>query len=222
MTVVCEGLVVRRGAFRLEADLRLSSAATAIFGPSGAGKSTLLETLAGLLLPVSGRIVLGERTLVDVARGRTVPSRARGVGWVPQEGALFPHLDVRANVLYGARGAEPPSFGRLVEVLELEPLLGRAVAGLSGGERRRVAIARALVPEPRILLLDEPLSGLDDARRQRILPFLERLRREVDVPLLFVTHQRDEAAWLCDEVVLLEAGRVVGQGPPDELLTSAE
>ncbi len=137
---------------------------------------------------------------------------------MPQDGGLFPHLDVRRNVLYGARRQEPDALERLVEVFELDTLLDRRIEGLSGGERRRVAIARALVTAPRLLLLDEPLAGLDDARRRRILPFLERARREFGVPLLFVTHRREEVADLCDEVVLLDGGKVAGRCSPHELL----
>jgi len=218
MSLVCERLRVRRGDFVLDVDLRLDGSAAAIFGPSGAGKTTLLETLAGLIEPERGRIEIGGQTVVDRARRFSLASRRRGVGWVPQESALFPHLDVRANVLYGTRRREPPSFARLVEVLELETLLDRRVGGLSGGERRRVAIARALAPDPRLLLLDEPLAGLDDARRHRILPFLERLRRDIGVPLLLVTHLRQEVAAICDEVVLLDDGQVIGQGRPADLL----
>jgi molybdate transport system ATP-binding protein len=216
VSVRLEELRVERGDFRLELSARLERGATAIYGPSGAGKSTLLETIAGLERPRGGRVELDGRTLDD---GRVhVPPRDRRVGWVPQDGALFSHLTVRGNILYGVRGGAPAGLARTLEVFELVPLLERRIGGLSGGELRRVALARALLVEPRLLLLDEPLAGLDRSRRERILPYLERLRAEFDVPLLYVSHEPDEIVALCDEMLVLDQGRLVAQGPPAAVL----
>jgi molybdate transport system ATP-binding protein len=212
MSVLLSRVAVERGTFRLEVDARLDAPATALFGPSGSGKSTLIEAIAGLQPLTEGRIELAGVELEVAGRSR-LPPRRRRVGWVPQEGALFPHLDVRSNVLYGAADGRDADLARIVEVFELGALMERRVDGLSGGERQRVALARALLASPRILLLDEPLAGLDRARRRRILPFLERLRHEFDVPLVYVTHQVDEIVELCDDVLALDEGRVAGRGP---------
>ena len=220
MSLRLAGLRVERGEFRLELDAELAAPATALFGDSGSGKTTLLETVAGLIRPAAGRIELSGETIDDVGTGLHVPSRRRRVGWVPQEGALFPHLSVRSNVLYGARDAPADGLARVVDAFELAPLLDRRIAGLSGGEQRRVALARALLSRPRLLLLDEPLAGLDRGRRDRILPFLERTRAEFGVPLVYVTHQIDEIAALCDEVLTLESGRLAGRAAPDRLFGS--
>jgi molybdate transport system ATP-binding protein len=213
VSVELERVVVRRGTFRLEIDARLESTTTALYGPSGAGKSTLVEAIAGLHPLEAGRIALAGELLEDARTGFRLPSRRRRVGWVPQDGALFPHLDVRGNVLFGAGRGRENDLGRIAEAFELGPLLDRRIDGLSGGERRRVALARALLASPRLLLLDEPLAGLDGARRRRILPFLERVRGEFGVPLVYVTHQHDEIVELCDEVLVLDEGRLAGRGP---------
>lgn len=209
---------LRQGGFALEMRERIDARVVVLFGPSGAGKTTVLESIAGLRRPQRGVIRIGERTLFDAAAGVDVPCHRRRVGYVPQDLALFPHLNVRRNILYGAasgnmrRGtASVPGAGfeQVVALLELGPLLDRGVAGLSGGERQRVALARALAASPALLLLDEPLAALDAALRSRILPYLERIRDELATPMLYVSHAEAEARALADWVVVLDAGRVV-------------
>ena len=202
--------------FALQLDVVLEGSITAIFGPSGAGKTSLLELIAGLRRPRSAHIVLDgvvfEETAGDVSR----PSRERRIGYVPQDLALFPHLSVRRNVTFGER-AEPVGafrFDHVVEVLEITSLLDRGVSGLSGGEKQRVAIARALLAGPRLLLLDEPLEGLDAALRERVRELLQRLHAEFEVPMLYVSHSRREILALCDDILVLERGRVVRHESP--------
>ncbi len=182
--------------------------ALALFGDSGAGKTSVLNAIAGLLVPDAGRIVLDGQTLFDSATRSSLAVAERETGYVFQDGRLFPHLSVRANLLYGARARHRPAahFDRLVELLDLGPLLARRPPTLSGGERQRVAIGRALMPSPRILLLDEPLTGLHREARSQVLEHLQRLKREVQVATLLVSHQPDEVVALADEVVLLRAG----------------
>lgn len=216
--------------FTLEVDVILRGRVVALFGPSGAGKTSFLEIVAGLRRPARGRVEVAGRLLADAAAGRWVPPESRRVGYVPQEGALFPHLSVRANLLYGHRAAPRAgtdgrpalALGSVVETLEIEPLLDRAsIHGLSGGERQRVALARALLAGPELLLLDEPLAGLDAALKARVLPYLARVRDEFAVPMLLVTHAPAEVMALCDEVLVLEGGRVVAQGAPGALFEPA-
>lgn len=213
-------------AFTLEVELDSSARRLGLFGPSGAGKTTLLEAVAGWRAPRAGRIELGGRVLFDSARGLAPPIEQRGLGYVPQEGLLFPHEDVRANLMAGqARAARRVSdpralFQRVVDVLELGALLARRPATLSGGERQRVTLGRALCSGPDALLLDEPLAGLDLALRRRILPYLVRVGEEFDLPMLHVSHEPTEVAVLCDEVALLERGRVTAQGRPADVLAS--
>ena len=189
---------------------------TALFGPSGAGKSTIIHAIAGLLKPERGRIVLQGETLLDTARGVFVPASARRIGVVFQDTRLFPHLSVRANLLYGWRRARPPAntqnIDAIISLLGLEPLLARKPRTLSGGERSRVALGRALLMSPRALLLDEPLASLDAPRKAEILPYLERLVRETKIPMLYVSHALDEVARLADRMVVLNAGRVLAEG----------
>jgi molybdate transport system ATP-binding protein len=191
----------------------------ALFGDSGAGKTSVLNAIAGLLKPDRGRIVLDDRVLFDGAARIDVPVAERRIGYVFQDGRLFAHLDVRANLLYGAkarRDGAHADFDAIVALLDLAPLLRRAPATLSGGERQRVAIGRALLAEPRALLLDEPLTGLHAEARRQVLDYLRRLRRELGVFTLLVTHHADEVAALADEVVLLAVGEVAGQLSRDE------
>jgi len=198
--------------FVLEVNIELASQVTALIGPSGAGKTSLLDLIAGLRRPQSALIKLDERVLTDTARGLALPPRCRAIGYVPQDLALFPHLAVRKNLLYGCKAAAPPgslfSYEHVTAVLEIEALTSRSVTELSGGEKRRVALARALLTSPRLLLLDEPLSGLDDALKARILPYLARVRNKFQVPMLYVSHDRQEVQALCDEAVELERGQV--------------
>lgn len=182
---------------------------TVLFGPSGAGKSTVLAAIAGLLRVDRARVVLGSEPL-----DRLPPERRR-IGMVFQDGRLFPHRTVRQNLLYGLRRApRGPIFpSDIVDLLGLKDLLGRRPAGLSGGERQRVAIGRALLSQPRILLMDEPLASLDDARRAEILPYLLRLKETLRLPVVYVTHALPELTRLADHVVLMDRGRVTGEGP---------
>lgn len=229
MSLVFQQVRLPLADFTLALDsLALSGRVTAIFGPSGAGKTSLLELVTGLRRPTTGRVTLDGRVLADADARLHLPPPARRLGYVPQDGALFPHLDVRRNLLYGAARAQsgppdqsaPPrpsadlTLGHVAEVLEIAPLLDRAVDTLSGGEKQRVALGRALLSAPRLLLLDEPLAGLDLSLKDRLLPHLRRVRDEFCIPMLYVTHSPDEVVALCDEVLMLERGRVAGQGAP--------
>lgn len=195
-----------------------------VFGASGSGKTTLLRAVAGLDRQAEGVVRLGEEAWLDTAARVRLPPERRDVGYVPQEGLLFPHRDVRANLLAGAgrarrRGLDPEAvLERVCRLLELTPLLARRPDTLSGGERQRVALGRALASGPRLLLLDEPLAGLDLPLRRRVLPLLARVRRDFDVPMLLVSHDPTEVRALCDRVVVLDGGRIVADGPPHRLL----
>lgn len=210
----------RRG-FTLEVDLRLPAAGvSALFGPSGCGKTTVLRALAGLER-ARGRVALGAEPWQDDARGLFVPTHRRPLGYVIQEAALFPHLSVQRNLDYGRRrstDAGRVALDPVVQLLGIGHLLQRLPATLSGGERQRVAIARALATGPRLLLMDEPLAALDPARKAELLPYLERLHRELALPVVYVTHALDEVARLADHLVLMDGGRVRAAGPVTELL----
>jgi molybdate transport system ATP-binding protein len=203
----------RLGAFALDAGFTVNAGATALFGPSGAGKTTLVNMIAGLVRPDRGRIVLDDDVLFDSAARIDVPAHRRRIGYVFQEGRLFPHLTVRQNLVYGRwmRGLPraPEEEARVIALLDLGAFLSRRSGRLSGGERQRVAIGRALLMRPRLLLLDEPLASLDAARKAEILPHLERLRDRAGVPIIYVSHQADEVRRIATAVVLVEAGRVV-------------
>jgi molybdate transport system ATP-binding protein len=222
-------LRLQRRDFSLSVDLQLpASGVSALVGPSGCGKTTLLRALAGLE-HVQGRVVLGEEVWQDDAQQRFVPTWQRPIGYVIQESALFPHLDVRANLDYGRRRspdgprrAPRIELPALLELLGIAHLLARRPATLSGGERQRVAIARALAGGPRLLLMDEPLAALDAARKAEILPYLERLQRELALPIVYVSHAMDEVVRLADHLVLLSQGRVEAAGPLAELLARPE
>jgi molybdate transport system ATP-binding protein len=215
------------GAFTLEVDAEITAGLAGLFGPSGAGKTTLLDLIAGLRRAPSAHIRLGDRVLTDTGKAErlSVPTRERRIGYVPQDLALFPHLSVRQNLLYGAPAGTAPdglvSFDQVTRLLDLGPLVDRGIAGLSGGEKQRVALARALLSGPELLLLDEPLAGLERPLRERILGTLRRIHEELQVPMLYVSHHADEVTALCEEVLLLERGRVAGQGPPAVLLREA-
>lgn len=219
------GVSLALAQFTLEVDLVIHGRVTGVFGASGAGKTSLLDLIAGLRRPGCARIQLGGRTLADPAAGIFVRPEHRRVGYVPQDGALFPHLDVRGNLLYGQRaaGSDPRlTLEAVAEVLEIGALLGRRhVAELSGGERQRVALGRALLASPEALLLDEPLAALDAGLKERILPYLFRVRDEFALPMLLVTHAPAEVMALCDEAVVLERGKIVAQGTPAELFEAS-
>ena len=211
-------LSLRHAYADLELDLAFRSDARtlALFGDSGAGKTSVLNAIAGLLTPQSGRIALDGECLIDTAQGICVPVAQRRIGYVFQDGRLFAHLNVRRNLLYGADARNPQSgidFATIVDLLELNSLLERRPLTLSGGERQRVAIGRALLSHPRALLLDEPLTGLHAQARKQVLDYLRRLKRELRVFTVLVTHQADEVGALADEVVRLSAGRIVRQMP---------
>jgi molybdate transport system ATP-binding protein len=205
--------------FTLEADVEIANQVTAIFGPSGAGKTSLLDLIAGLRHPQSAFIQLGERVLTDTRARVHVPTRDRQIGYVPQDLALFPHLSVRENLLYGHRADAPAlfSYTHVTEILEIPSLADRRVTQLSGGEKQRVALARALLTSPRILLLDEPLASLDTALKSKIIPYLARIRDEFRLPMLYVTHDWSEVRALCAEVLVMERGRFVRRGEPAAL-----
>ncbi|WP_332814473.1 molybdenum ABC transporter ATP-binding protein [Ramlibacter sp.] len=208
-----------RGGFALDVDLRLpASGITAVFGASGSGKTTLLRCVAGLERAEPARIAIAGEVWQDSAS--FVPTHRRALGYVFQEASLFDHLDVRGNLAFARRrSGDGASLQPLLELLGIAGLLDRRPWQLSGGERQRVAIARALATRPRILLLDEPLAALDLSRRREILPWLERLRDELRIPMLYVTHSGDEVARLADHLVLLEAGTVRASGPLAEVLS---
>lgn len=203
--------------FTLDASFEAPGGVTALFGRSGTGKTTIVNAVAGLMKPDRGRISVGERVLFQSSRGISLPPHRRRVGYVFQEGRLFPHMDVRRNLTYGRRvqrlAADSALFDRIVDLLGINHLLTRAPGALSGGEKQRVAIGRALLSAPQILLLDEPLAALDEARKAEILPYLERLRDGSEMPILYVSHSVAEVARLATTVVMLESGRVVAAGP---------
>lgn len=207
------------GGFALDVAFTAPGGVTALFGRSGAGKTTVVNAVAGLLRPSSGRIAAGGEVLFDAAAGVFVPPHRRRVGYVFQDGRLFPHLSVRANLLYGARfaGAGEAELPRVVGLLGLDALLARRPGALSGGEKQRVAIGRALLARPRMLLMDEPLAALDEARKAEILPYVERLAGETGLPILYVSHSVAEVARLAATVVVLAEGRVARTGPVAEV-----
>lgn len=213
----------RLGDFSLTARFATSPGVTSLFGRSGAGKTTLVQLIAGLLRPDRGRIDLNGSVLADSETRTFVPAHRRRIGYVFQESRLFPHLSVRQNLLYGRhlapRTERWSSFGGVVNLLGIGSLLSRRPGALSGGEARRVAIGRALLASPRLLLLDEPLSGLDEARRAEILPYLERLRDEMRLPIVHVSHDLEEVIRFADTLVLVAEGRVVASGSVAEVFS---
>ncbi len=219
-------LALSRGSFMLRCALSLPTAAVcAIHGPSGSGKTSLLRAIAGLELGARGRIVVDGESWLDSARGIQLPAWRRAVGYVFQEPSLLSHCDVAQNILFGAgRGSDlrSPGIAEVIHLLGLQPLLDRSPDALSGGEQQRVAIARALAARPRLLLLDEPLSALDPARRREVLPWLATLRRELKLPMLYVTHQTSEVMQLADHLVLIENGEVRASDRLEALLPALQ
>jgi len=211
----------RLGDFTLSARFESAGGITAVFGPSGAGKTTLVNAIAGLIAPDRGRIAIDGTVLFDSERRINLPPHRREIGYIFQEGRLFPHFSVSRNLDYGRRMRGLPEdakqLERIVSLLDIGHLLERRPGKLSGGERQRVAIGRALLTRPRLLLLDEPLASLDAARKREILPYLERMRDEVGAPMVYVSHQAAELRRIATSVVRLEAGRVAAAGGIDLL-----
>jgi molybdate transport system ATP-binding protein len=212
----------RLGAFELRAAFETAGRLTALFGRSGAGKTTIVDAIAGLMRPDRARISVDGQTFVDTERRIFVPKHRRRIGYVFQEGRLFPHLTVRQNLLYGrwfsgSRG-HAADLAEIVDLLGVGHLLKRRPASLSGGEKQRVAIGRALLASPRLLLMDEPLASLDEGRKAEILPYVERLRDETRIPIVYVSHSVAEVARLATSVVVLSEGRVERVGPVAEVL----
>jgi molybdate transport system ATP-binding protein len=219
MSLLLQNISLPLADFVLEAGLEMRGRITVIFGPSGSGKTSLLDLVAGLRRARSAFIQLDGEVLTDTAKGIMLPARRRGIGYVPQDLALFPHLSVRQNLLFGHRAADNPKFKfeQIVELLEIGPLVPRGVTQLSGGEKQRVALARALLRSPRLLLLDEPLASLDARLKAKILPYLRRIRDTLGVPMLYVTHDRDETLSLGDEMVVLVQGKIAQTGTVKEV-----
>jgi len=204
------------GQLALSVSFTSEGGVTALFGPSGTGKTSVINMIAGLIAPDRGRIALDDTVLFDGTARIDVPAWRRGIGIVFQESRLFPHFTVKHNLDYGRwmRGlnADPKAFAHVVELLDIGPLLARRPGKLSGGERQRVAFGRALLMRPRLLLLDEPLASLDATRKQEILPYLERLRDDARVPMIYVSHDPAEVKRIATRVVRLDAGKVVAEG----------
>ena len=207
--------------FALEIDATFDHAISGVFGPSGAGKTSLLDLIAGLRRPMVGKLQLDGNVLSDAGTRLHLPPRLRRIGYVPQDLALFPHLNVHANLAYGYTRQTTDdllTINHVSEVMEITGLFERNVTTLSGGEQQRVAFARAILSTPRLLLLDEPMSSLDSKLKGRLIPFLLRIRDEFRIPLIYVTHDAAELTALCDEILILEHGRVIERGPPAALL----
>ena len=226
MSLRLQQVQLRVAGFSLEVETTFDRTIVGVFGPSGAGKTSLLELIAGLRRPAAGMITLDDTILFDARTHVNLPARLRQIGYVPQDLALFPHLNVRGNLHYGYR---PPNeqnaaltLEHVVAVMEIASLLERNVMTLSGGEQQRVAFARAILSAPRLLLLDEPMSSLDSRLKDRLVPFLLRIRDEFHIPLIYVTHDAGELVSLCDEVVLLENGRFNGRTSPQDLLPESK
>jgi len=213
-----------RPRFVLDADFTCTDGCVALFGPSGSGKTTVAKLIAGLEHPDRGRIAVDDHVLVDTAAGIRKPVHQRRVGLVFQDGQLLPHLSVQQNLAYGRyfvpKEAQAIPFDAVVELLGIGHLLAARPATLSGGERQRVAIGRALLAAPRLLVMDEPLASLDAARKLEILPFIERLRDELSLPIVYVSHALEEVARLATIVVRMANGKVAAQGPPSEVFAS--
>ena len=212
----------RQGDFVLDAAFESAGRLTALFGPSGSGKTTLVNIIAGLIRPRQGRVEAGGRVLVDTGRRVFVPAHRRRVGYVFQDARLFPHLSVRSNLTYGRffapRAERTADFDAVVGMLDIGGLLDRRPASLSGGEKQRVAIGRALLASPRLILMDEPLASLDEARKAEIMPYVERLRDEAAVPIVYVSHSVPEVARLATDIAVLRQGRLAAFGPTGAIL----
>ncbi len=218
----------QQGAFALDVAFTAEAPVVALFGRSGSGKTSVVNAIAGLMQPDSGRIVADGEVLFDAARGINLPPEVRRIGYVFQDGLLFPHMTVRQNLTYGkratgvARRGAAIDFDAVATLLDLTALLERRPAGLSGGEKQRVAIGRAILSNPRLLLMDEPLASLDAGRRGEILHLIERVRDEMKVSIVYVSHSIGEVTRLADDVVLMNDGRVVAHAPVEEIFNRAD
>src|SRR5262245_8630783 len=210
------------GAFHLDARFEAGGGLIALFGRSGSGKTSIISIIAGLIRPERGRVAIADHVLVDTVSGIFVPRHRRRIGYVFQEGRLFPHLTVRQNLLYGRwfapRAKRGDDLERVVDLLGIGALLERRPGRLSGGEKQRVAIGRALLADPRLLLVDEPLASLDEERKAEVLPYIERLRDRSKVPIVYVSHSIAEVTRLATTVVLLSEGKVAAVGPVPEVM----
>jgi len=224
MTLLAVDVEKRLGNFHLAAKFATADGVTALFGPSGSGKTTIANLIAGLIKPDRGRIELDGTVLVDAAARIDVPAHRRRIGYVFQEGRLFPHMSVRRNLDYGRWMSGHPrddaETARVVAMLDIGHLLDRRPGKLSGGERQRIAIGRALLMQPRLLMLDEPLASLDADRKDEILPYLLRLRDEAKMPMLYVSHNATELRRIATAVVRIADGRIIAQGGLDLLAAS--
>jgi len=213
----------KMGDFTLKVDLAAQSGITALFGRSGCGKSTLINSLAGLNTPEHGVIRIDDMVLFDAERGVNLPPEQRGVGYVFQDSRLFPHMTVEKNLRYGMARATTvkslPEFGEIIKILELSGFLDRRPDSLSGGEKQRVAIGRALLTNPNLLLMDEPLASLDASHKSEILPFIERLRDEVGIPIVYVSHALDEVIRLADTIAVMSDGEIVTSGNVEDIMS---
>lgn len=217
---------LRRHAFDLVAQLELNGSVTGLFGPSGSGKSSLLGIIAGLVRPQRGRLVLDGETLYDGASGVYLPPHRRRIGLVFQDSQLFPHYSVKGNLLYGFKQTPPNQrrfrFDDIVDLLGLGPLLNAHPRKISGGEKQRVALGRSLLASPRLLLLDEPLASLDQGLKAQILPFLQRIRDELQLPMIYVSHALSEILHLTDQLVLIKQGRIRAAGALQDILQNPQ
>ena len=214
---------VNREDFTLQLDTTLpGTGVTALFGRSGSGKTTIINVLAGLLKPNSGFVSIDGKVLFDSDKGINVAADKRRLGYVFQEGRLFPHMTVRENLVYGMKSNSSPipSEKETIDLLGLAKLLHRTPVSLSGGERQRVAIGRALLCSPKLLLMDEPLAALDAARKQELMPYISRLKDILNIPIIYVSHQIQEIMHLADTLVLLENGKLLEQGPVDQIINN--
>jgi len=214
-------LEIHRGTFCTRIEFQTDSRVSGLFGPTGSGKTTLLMAMAGLIRPRRGRIEIGNDVVYDSERGVHLPPEKRRVGVVFQDSRLFPHLSVRSNLVFSGEPRDMSHFDEIIHLLDLEPLLTREIGELSGGQTRLVAIGRALLSKPRLLLLDEPLSGLDPQLHRKILAYLIRLKHSIDVDMLYVSHVFSDFMALVDETVLLHDGEVKARGTPEEIMTRA-
>lgn len=223
MKLSLKNIRLRLDSFSLDLDVELEGEVVAIFGPSGSGKTSLLDLIAGLRKPQSAFIEIDGVVLSNTEKRHSLTPQQRGIGYVPQDGALFPHLSVLANLTYGSKRAEGSSLFSLehvVEILEISHLLKGGITRISGGEKQRVSLARALLSQPRLLLLDEPLASLDENLKAKSLNLLQRIRTAFFIPMLYVSHSPEEITAICDHVIVLESGKLTRRGSPQELFTT--